>query len=180
MMNRIYILVFFGMVGILSGCSSIDPKNIDSFPRYQVKEALSGDTVLLENGEVVSYFGIRCPKKGELFYQEAKEQNKKLVENKTIAILEGEGKNADGTRRVYAYLPTALSEIPIAERAYVPKEKEILYRVIQNLLLAEGLARVSEESHPQRQYYEAFQKQATSERRGIWAVNESLSPSSSK
>lgn len=173
------ILFFLCGMGCFWGCSSVEIDKIDTYPQYEVQEVLSGDTVRLANGDVVQYFGIWAPKSGELFFQESKSRNKELVEGKKIAIYESPHAQGDSnTQRVYAYLPTPVESIPPQDRVYI-RDKKTLYYAVATVLLAEGLARVSQENDPKySKYYKAFERQANEERKGIWAVNPSLKTSS--
>ncbi len=169
----IIFLIFCGFCSI--GCSSVEIDNIDTYPQYEVQEVLSGDTIRFSNGDVVQYFGIEAPKPEELFYQESKARNKALVEGKLLAIYKSPYAQKEANfQRVYAYLPTPVEEIPIEDRAYI-RDKKNLYYEIAATLLSEGLAKVSNENDPKyEKRYKAFERQASEERRGLWAVNSSL------
>lgn len=76
-----------------------------------VKRVIDGDTIELSTGEKVRYIGVDTPelhdpkKPAQCFAQEAMEQNKKLVEGKTVR-LEKDVSNVDRYKRLlrYAYI----------------------------------------------------------------------------
>lgn len=121
MKNAILLFSFFSLALSLGlGCSSVNPNDIATWPSYQVHTVLSGDTVILENGETVAYFRIRAPQEKELFFQDSKAENEKLVLGNNIHIHDApfskdkEGlfyhdgritRDERGIRRVYAFLP---------------------------------------------------------------------------
>lgn len=51
-----------------------------------VAEVLDGDTIVLNNEEVIRYLGIDTPEKGEPFYSEATEANRNLVWGKQLRL----------------------------------------------------------------------------------------------
>ena len=57
---------------------------------FKVTKVIDGDTIVLENGEVVRYIGINAPEtdkdKDDCFAQEAFNANKKLVEGKDVKL----------------------------------------------------------------------------------------------
>lgn len=73
---------------------------------------VDGDTVYLHNGEKLRYQGVNCPEKGQPYYQEALEENKKFTEGKKIK-LEYDGYKMDRYDRVLAYPIVADKNISI-------------------------------------------------------------------
>ncbi len=79
-------------------------QNISYFPKKgKVKRVVDGDTVVLENGSIVRYVGITSPETNELFEKESTEENRKLVEGKTVN-LEYDNYKGDKFGRILAYL----------------------------------------------------------------------------
>lgn len=68
-----------------------------------VKRVIDGDTVVLADGTIIRYVGINAPDKGENYYEEAKETNRKMVEGKKIK-LEYDAYTSDAFGRVLAYV----------------------------------------------------------------------------
>lgn len=64
-----------------------------------VKYVIDGDTIELTDGRRVRYIGIDAPEKDECFSVEAKVENKRLVENKTVR-LERDISDKDGYGRL--------------------------------------------------------------------------------
>jgi micrococcal nuclease len=77
-------LFFFNActIGNVSTQSSVDTTNSP----YMVKEVIDGDTIRLQDGQLIRYIGINTPEKGQAFYQEAKDLNLKLLKEKGMSI----------------------------------------------------------------------------------------------
>ncbi len=89
---------------ILENTDRYKTQNISYFPKKaKVKRVVDGDTVVLENGSVVRYVGITAPENKEPFEKESTEENRRLVEGKTIS-LEYDNYKADKFGRILAYL----------------------------------------------------------------------------
>ena len=103
------ILVLAGaliMVGVLAGCESAPTlETCDDVARATtrggaepsqssrgtlVQRVIDGDTVVLANGERVRYIGMDTPERGEPFFDEATEFNRRLVEGRPIQLVEDE------------------------------------------------------------------------------------------
>jgi micrococcal nuclease len=69
----------------------------------RVAEVIDGDTIVLNNKEVIRYIGIDTPEKGEPFYNEATDANSNLVLGKQIR-LEYDIDKQDRYRRTLAYV----------------------------------------------------------------------------
>ena len=95
-----------------------------------VKYVIDGDTVILTNGEKVRYVGIDTPERGQCWYRQAKEFNRKLVSSKKIR-LERDKSNRDRYQRLLRYVYVQSS----------PDEKEIFVNLE---LVKAGLARAKE------------------------------------
>src|SRR3989344_7884098 len=89
---------------ILENSGKYQTQNISYFPKKaKVKRVVDGDTVVLENGSIVRYVGITAPETNEPFEKESTEENKKMVEGKTV-ILEYDNYKGDKFGRILAYL----------------------------------------------------------------------------
>lgn len=80
---------------------SIQPEGPDK--RVKVIKVIDGDTVIVANGEKVRYLGIDTPERGEPFYQESSQANRRLVEGKTIRLESGY-RERDSYDRILAYV----------------------------------------------------------------------------
>jgi len=90
--------------GLLENTSKYQTQNISYFPKKaKVERIVDGDTVILSNGNVVRYVGITAPENNEPFEKESSEENRKLVEGKTVN-LEYDNYKADKFGRILAYL----------------------------------------------------------------------------
>ncbi len=95
-----------------------------------VRYVIDGDTVILTNGEKVRYVGIDTPERGQCWYRQAKEFNRKLVSGKKIR-LERDKSNRDRYQRLLRYIYVQNT----------PDEKEIFVNLE---LVKAGLARAKE------------------------------------
>lgn len=109
-MKKISLLILFPVFGLLvawsfndagkfllettsqSSGDKISSKAKTENVTYLVKRVVDGDTIELENGQKVRYIGVNTPetvdprKPVECFGQEAKEENRKLTEGKTVRL----------------------------------------------------------------------------------------------
>lgn len=89
---------------ILENSDRYQTQNISYFPKKgKVKRVVDGDTVVLENGSIVRYVGITAPENNDPFEKESTEENRKLVEGKTVS-LEYDNYKGDKFGRILAYL----------------------------------------------------------------------------
>ena len=95
-----------------------------------VRYVIDGDTVILTNGEKVRYVGIDTPERGQCWYRQAKEFNRKLVSGKRVR-LERDKSNRDRYQRLLRYIYVQNT----------PDEKEIFVNLE---LVKAGLARAKE------------------------------------
>jgi len=126
---------------------------------YVVKKIIDGDTIQLENGDVVRYLGIDAPElytkgKGPEFYaQEAARYNKRLVFLKKVR-LEFDAEKKDSYGRILAYV--------FVKNIFVNAE-----------LVKLGYARANIKP-PNLKYKDmllALQQKAIEEERGLWQEN---------
>ncbi len=118
----------------------------------RVSEVTDGDTIVLNNGNVVRYIGIDTPEQGDSFFAEATETNRQLVRGKKLR-LEYDIDKRDGYGRVLAYV--------WVDSLLVNAE-----------LIRRGLASVYLFS-PNLKYRDDFvslQKEARDNQAGIWSV----------
>jgi micrococcal nuclease len=115
-------LVFFTILVFLSILPfSLKAKEAE----YVVTKVLSGDTVVLENGETVRYLGIEAPhlKKSEggpqFFAREAARRNKSLVQMKKIRLeFDTEKKDSTGRLLAYVYVKKAFINAELVKSGY--------------------------------------------------------------
>lgn len=89
---------------LLENSDRYQTQNISYFPKKgKVKRVVDGDTVVLENGSIVRYVGITAPENNEPFEKEATEENRKLVERKSVT-LEYDNYKGDKFGRILAYV----------------------------------------------------------------------------
>ena len=85
------------------------PQDTPQEETYSVVKVIDGDTIKLENGEVVRYIGIDTPetvhpsKPVQCFGKEASDKNKELVEGKVVK-LEKDITNKDKYGRILRYV----------------------------------------------------------------------------
>jgi endonuclease YncB( thermonuclease family) len=105
--------------GCQSSVGDVNVSSDSSLYSATVSRAIDGDTIELENGEVVRYLGIDTPETVhpdepvECFGPEASERNKQLVEGKAVE-LQSDGPNTDSYGRLLRQLRTASSSSPIS------------------------------------------------------------------
>ncbi len=133
----------------------ISEKNGD-LTEGMVKYVIDGDTIILTNGEKVRYVGIDTPERGQCWYRQAKEFNRKLVSGKKIR-LERDKSNRDRYQRLLRYVYVQNS----------PEEKEIFVNLE---LVKAGLAR-AKEYKPDTKYasiLEQAESYARTNKVGLW------------
>ena len=71
----------------------------------EVAEVIDGDTIRLKSGRFLRYIGIDTPEREECFYEEAKEENKKFLQEGKIRIVKDVSENDKYGRLLrYVYL----------------------------------------------------------------------------
>lgn len=85
----------------------------------EVAFVIDGDTIGLTDGRRVRYIGIDAPEFEECFSQQAKEENKKIVENKSIR-LEKDVSDKDSYGRLlrYVYVNTVFVNEELVEGGF--------------------------------------------------------------
>ena len=89
---------------LLENTGKYQTQNIGYFPKKaKVERIVDGDTIVLSFGSIVRYVGITAPENNEPFETESTEENRKVVEGKTIS-LEYDNYKADKFGRILAYV----------------------------------------------------------------------------
>jgi micrococcal nuclease len=122
---------------------------------YGVKTIFDGDTILLQNGDKIRYFGIDTPEMGEVpqfMAVEARQRNRQLVAEKRVRMeFDQVTRDRYGRRLAYVFLESG--------------------EMINAILLREGLAHVLVNG-PEARYFSlllANQRLAMGEKIGIWS-----------
>ncbi|HEX16778.1 MAG TPA: hypothetical protein ENF44_06615 [Deltaproteobacteria bacterium] len=79
------------------------PSPLPSF-EGMVQRVVDGDTVVLVGGEVIRYLGVNCPERGEPFWREATELNRRLVAGRKVRLELEEEIRRDRYGRMLAYV----------------------------------------------------------------------------
>ncbi|MGB2982217.1 MAG: thermonuclease family protein [Candidatus Zixiibacteriota bacterium] len=123
-----------------------------SFRGIGVEEVTDGDTIVLENGEVVRYIGIDTPERDDPFYEEATEANQEMLERGRITLeYDQDRRDRYGRLLAYVWVDTLL---------------------LNAELIRKGLASVYLFS-PNLKYRERFislQREARQKSVGIWSI----------
>lgn len=146
-----------------------------------VKRVIDGDTIQLENNQLVRYIGINTPelhnrqKPVECFAQKAFEFNKKLVEGKTV-YLEKDVSETDKYKRLLRYVWIENSRFKTENSKLTTKNNKIM---VNEILVREGYAYVST-FPPDVKYATLFrqaQEEAINKNKGLWKkCNKPISP----
>lgn len=89
---------------LIENTNKYQTQNISYFPKKgKVERIVDGDTIVLNNGNIVRYVGITSPETNEPYEKEATEANRKLVEGKEVT-LEYDNYKGDKFGRILAYL----------------------------------------------------------------------------
>ena len=150
------------LIFLFAGCSSpVGYDHPNTYNHIKVTKVIDGDTVRLSNGKLLRYIGMDTPevrirKRGRFIYDpqpfslEAKEMNRKLVENKFVRVeLDVEKLDTYGRILGYCFVGDTF---------------------VNNELIKEGLA-VLYTKPPDVKYTKIFiesQEQARSLHKGIW------------
>lgn len=141
---------------VIAPSITLTPANLQNSETAVVKRVIDGDTIELSDGKRVRYIGIDTPevvapgKLVECFGELAREENKRLVEGKTI-FLEKDVSEIDKYGRLLRYV-------------YVGDQ------LINDYLVRQGFARAST-YQPDIKYQDGFlnaEKEARENERGLW------------
>lgn len=120
---------------ILKTREVIEKQEVTKLPKKaKIKHVIDGDTVELQNGLVLRYVGITAPETGEPFEKESAEENRRLVEGKTIE-LKYDNYKSDKFGRILAYaivdeknVSIELTRKGLAELVIYQKRKPFIYQ----------------------------------------------------
>jgi len=144
--------IFLGWLGFYTSTDKVLPLLEN---RKLVLEVIDGDTFKIDNDQRVRILGINSPERGECYYNEAKEELKKLIEGK-IVKLEKDIENVDKYGRLLRYV--------ILEKE---GENNLL---INDYLVREGFAFDYHKS-PNNKYHDLLvtaRESAKKENKGLW------------
>lgn len=159
MLSRIrpFAAIFFILVVFASpifAVSSTQAETLNPGQREEIRvvRVIDGDTIVLEDGRHVRYIGIDTPEKGKPYYGEAKRENERLVNKKTVKLEYDVGK-IDRYGRTLAYV-------------YVGD-------IFVNAELVKGGYAVISTYPPNVKYVDTFralQEEARKGKRGLWGL----------
>lgn len=112
-----------------------------SYEKAIVVEVIDGDTVRLENGELVRLIGINAPEKGQRFYEEAKSRLEELVKGKEV-LMEKDFRDRDKYGRLLRYVYVNGTFVNLL----MVKEGLASAYLIENLKYEKELRRAEEEA----------------------------------
>lgn len=122
--GEVVFLCFLTLVTFISFCSGLQ------YEKALVVEVVDGDTIRIENGELVRLLGINAPEKGQRFYEDAKRRLEELLEGKEV-LLEKDVTNRDIYGRLlrYVYVNGTLVNLIIVKEglAYAYKIENLKY-----------------------------------------------------
>ncbi len=104
--KEIYLLIFLLIILLLTNYPLLDLK-IEEFlikdKEINVTRIIDGDTIVLENDEVVRLLGINCPERGEFYFEESTKFLEEKILNQKVT-LEFVGDRQDKYYRTLAYI----------------------------------------------------------------------------
>ncbi len=104
------------LIGI-AGCG--EDKSLSSERKFEVERVIDGDTIVLVGGRIVRYIGIDTAEKGDLYYEEAKEFNRRLVIGEEIKLeLDEEEKDHYGRTLAYVYVGDTFVNAQLVREGY--------------------------------------------------------------
>ncbi len=138
---------------LLENTGKYQTQNIGYFPKKaKIERIVDGDTIVLSSGSIVRYVGITAPENNEPFEKDSTEENRKLVEGKTVT-LEYDNYKADKFGRILAYIFVDGKNVSVE-------------------LARKGFAQVVVYQHKKPFIYQdqllKAQEQAKKNKRGIW------------
>ena len=162
--------LFFLCLFFAFGCAGNIP---DSNKEYRVREVIDGDTIELDNGQMVRYIGIDTPetrkRQGdswvyapEPYAEKAKEFNRQLVEGKGLR-LEFDVQKKDKYNRLLAYC--FVGDTFVNSRI-LEEGLAVLYTLAPNVKYADMLVKI--------------QQEARQNNRGLWGALQVIQPQDAK
>jgi endonuclease YncB( thermonuclease family) len=149
---------------VLGGCyvaetTEVDPGKLADFPLQRVRDVLSGDTILLDDGASgrrVRYAGVHAPSPGSMLAGTAKAENARLVEGQEVRVI-----------------PVHVEGDTEWGWVFVPNSTRRMLLVVQWELARQGLLRPADVPRPlEDEYFDELLMRAEAarrERRGLWA-----------
>ena len=130
---------------LLENSDRYQTQNISYFPKKgKVERVVDGDTIVLQNGDIVRYVGITSPETGEPFEKQATEANRKLVERKEVT-LEYDNYKGDKFGRILAYLIIDNINVSI-ELARLGMAQVVVYQHKKPFIYQDKLLKAQEEA----------------------------------
>ena len=130
---------------LIENTNKYQTQNITYFPKKgNVERIVDGDTIVLQNGDIVRYVGITSPETGEPFEKEATEANRKLVEGKEVE-LEYDNYKGDKFGRILAYLIIDNINVSI-ELARLGMAQVVVYQHKKPFIYQDKLLKAQEEA----------------------------------
>jgi micrococcal nuclease len=139
-----YKIIFFSVVSLLV----FQPLQAQ---QLVVKRNVSGELIKLSTGEKVRYIGVDAPADGEFFFEECRQANKKLVDQKSITIeYDARRKDGNGDLLGYVYAGDVFVNAQLLKNGF-------------------GIAYIVPPNQKYAGLFISLQKDARKNRRGIWA-----------
>ena len=134
---------------LLENIGKYQTQNIGYFPKKaKVERIVDGDTIVLFSGSIVRYVGITAPENNEPFEKESTEENRKLVEGKTVS-LEYDNYKADKFGRILAYVIVDGKNVSI-ELARKGLAQVVIYQHKKPFIYQDQLLKAQEEAKKNR------------------------------
>jgi len=102
-LRLILLLVTCILIGVAGGYFWAYTSHEPEIERVLVSSVIDGDTIELIDGRTVRYLGIDTPETDELYYAEATEKNRELVEGKVVDLQRGQ-RDKDEYGRLLRYI----------------------------------------------------------------------------
>ena len=124
LIGSVGILVSTGLAGCGEDRSAVVEYEFEGYTiaeelKLEVKRVIDGDTIVLEDERHVRYIGIDTPEKGETFYEEAREANRRFVEGKYVKIeLDVEEEDRYGRTLAYVYVDGIFVNAELVRQGY--------------------------------------------------------------
>lgn len=136
------LLVILLLIGI-AGCS--EDESAAPERKFKVERIIDGDTVVLVDGRTVRYIGINTPERGEPYYEEAKEANRRLVDGKEVKLgFDEEEKDRYERTLAYVYVGDTFVNAQLVREGYARA-----YPYPPNTKYQETFSRAQEEARQQ-------------------------------
>jgi len=119
-----------------------------------VKKVYSGELIKLSGGERVKYIGVDAPADGIFFFENARQANKKLVDQQKITIeYDVRRKDGNGDLLGYVYAGDVFVNAQLLKNGF-------------------GIAYIVPPNQKYADLFISLQKEARKKRRGIWAFED--------